>query len=117
MIDSKEKGKRYERWVCRWWQEVTGKEARRTAAVAPQLDAAGVDLIGTGRWVVQCKAVERSMDLHQVLERMPLNAGINLVMHKKSKRGTVVAMSLDDFAWVLSKLEEDDDTGPMLGIN
>lgn len=107
MIDSKGKGKRFERWCCRWWHDLTGREVRRSAAVAPELDASGIDLIGTGLWVVQCKAVERSMDLHSVLDRMPLNAGLNVVMHKKSKRGTIVAMSLEDFAYVVSRLEGD----------
>lgn len=105
MIDSKEKGKRFERWCCKWWHQLTGREVERSAAVAPHLDAQGIDLIGTGIWVVQCKSVERSMDLHKVLDRMPLDAGINVVLHKRSKRGTVVSMRLDDFAWVLSKLE------------
>jgi hypothetical protein len=112
MIDSKEKGKRFERWACKWWHCVTGRAVERTAAVAPQLDNAGVDLIGTGIWAVQCKSVERSMDVHQIIDRMPLNAGINIVMHKRSKRGTVVSLRLDDFAWILSKLENEDLPSP-----
>ena len=108
MIDSKEKGKRFERWVCKWWHQITGRQVERTAAVAPQLDAAGVDLIGTGIWCVQCKSVERSMDMHKILDRMPLNAGVNIVLHKRSKRGTVVCMRLDDFSYILSKLENED---------
>ena len=106
MIDSKNKGKRFERWCCKWWHELTGRDVQRTAAVAPQLDNAGVDLTGTGLWVVQCKAVERSMDIHQVLDRMPLDAGINVVLHKRKQRGTIVCMQLDDFALVVSKLEK-----------
>jgi len=97
MIDSKEKGKRFERWACKWWHQITGRHVERTAAVAPQLDNAGIDLIGTGIWAVQCKSVER----------MPLTAGVNIVLHKRSKRGTVVSMRLDDFAWILSKLEDE----------
>ncbi len=105
MIDSKEKGKRFERWCCKWWHSITGREVQRTAAVAPQLDNAGVDLIGTGAWVVQCKSVERSMDVHAILERMPQGTGIRTVLHKRKQRGTVVVMYLDDFAHVLSKLD------------
>lgn len=116
MIDSKEKGKRFERWCCKWWHQRTGRDVERSAAVAPHLDAQGVDLIGTGLWVVQCKSVERSMDLHAILDRMPLDAGINLVLHKRSKRGTVVSMRLDDFGWLLSKLE-DAPTRPLPGVN
>lgn len=107
MINSKDKGKRFERWCCKWWHSVTGRHVERTAAVAPQLDNAGVDLIGTGIWVVQCKAVERSMDVHAILDRMPLDAGVNIVLHKRKQRGTVVSMRLDDFAFILSKLEHD----------
>lgn len=106
MINSKDKGKRFERWCCKWWHSITGREVERTAAVAPQLDNAGIDLIGTGLWVVQCKAVERSMDHHTILDRMPLDAGINVVLHKRKNRGTVVSMRLDDFAWVVTKLEQ-----------
>lgn len=116
MIDSKDKGKRFERWVCRWWYMITGRTVERTAAVAPHLDAQGVDLYGTGLWVVQCKAVERSLDTHKILDRMPLNSGINVVLHKRSKRGTVVSMRLDDFAYMLAKME-DDDRGAMPSTN
>jgi len=108
MIDSKEKGKRFERWAAKWWHQLTGRNVERTAAVAPQLDNAGVDLTGTGIWVVQCKSVERSMDMHKILDRMPLNAGINIVMHKRSKRGTVVSLMLDDFGFILTKIESED---------
>ena len=105
MINSKDKGKRFERWCCKWWHQVTGREVQRTAAVAPQLDNAGIDLICTGLLVVQCKAVERSMDIHAVLDRMPLAAGVNVVLHKRKQRGTIVCMQLDDFAWILEKME------------
>lgn len=116
MVDSKQKGKRYERWVCRWWHELTGRNVRRTAAVAPELDNAGVDLTGTGLWVVQCKAVERSIDVHSILERMPIDAGVNVVLHKRSKRGTAVSMSLEDFAYVLSCMEHKT-VQPITGAN
>lgn len=116
MIDSKEKGKRFERWCCKWWHQITGRTVERSAAVAPHMDARGVDLIGTGSWLVQCKSIERSVDLHRILDRMPLNGGVNVVLHKRSKRGTVVSMRLDDFAHILSRLE-DDTARPLLGAN
>jgi hypothetical protein len=46
------------------------------------------------------------MDHHTILDRMPLDAGINVVLHKRKNRGTVVSMRLDDFAWVVTKLEQ-----------
>ena len=71
-----------------------------------ELDAAGVDLVESGRYLVQCKAVERSMDMHKLLDRMPKVKGTTpLVIHKKNRKGTTVTMQLADFILLATALE------------
>lgn len=66
------------------------------------LDAAGVDLANTGEFLVQCKAVERGLSAHKILDNMPNEKGkTRLMIHKKNIRkqhgGEVVSMYWADF--------------------
>ncbi len=61
MINPREKGKRFELKVAQWWRERHGGEVRRSKTVNRDLDNAGVDLVGTDPFLIQCKAVERNL--------------------------------------------------------
>ena len=66
------------------------------------LDAAGVDLANTGDFLVQCKAVERGLSAHKILDHMPNEKGkTRLMIHKRNIRkqygGEVVSMYWADF--------------------
>jgi hypothetical protein len=69
------------------------------------MDDMKVDLVETKPFYVQCKAVENLGPVHNVLAEMPKGPLINIVFHKKSRQGTIVAMSEDDF-WALLKTAE-----------
>lgn len=96
MINPREKGKRFELRVAQWWRERHGGEVRRSKTVNRDLDNAGVDLIGTDPFLIQCKAVERNIDYLPILERMP-DDGIRCVIHKRNNTRPIVAMYLDEW--------------------
>ncbi len=60
-------------------------------------DYNGIDLLGTGIYNVQLKAVERSLNYHKILSNMPKAKKINIVIHKRFEAGAIVAMTFDDF--------------------
>lgn len=68
-----------------------------------RLDDAGVDLCHTAPFYVQCKAVEKIGSMHEILGRMPKEESyMNVVFHKRSRKGTVVSMSEETF-WRLAE--------------
>lgn len=66
------------------------------------MDHAKVDLCDTGCFYIQAKAVERLGCLHTILDSMPKHKGkINLVWHKKNRKGSIVALKEEDFVSIV----------------
>ncbi len=65
------------------------------------LDYSGIDLVGTQGFNIQLKAMERSPAYHDILNIMPKDENINIIIHKRNKRGCVVVLDLDDFIKML----------------
>tara|TARA_R110000823_G_scaffold65453_1_gene153521 strand:- start:501 stop:836 length:336 start_codon:yes stop_codon:yes gene_type:complete len=105
-INGREKGKRYERQTARMWEHEMGGEVERSSYVNKKLDNAGVDLVGTDPFSIQCKAVERSMDIHQVLADMPQDEKYNVVFHKRNNKGQIACLDIKDFMELISKLRQ-----------
>lgn len=77
----------------------------RSGYVNKKLDDAGVDLVGTEPFNIQCKAVESSINVHRIIERMPVDANYNVVFHKRNHMGTVVSMDMEDFMELVGMLK------------
>ena len=105
MINSRNKGKRFELAIAKMWREITDQEVERSSFASKKLDDMGVDLTKTDPFYVQCKAHERSLDLHTILENMPHDGHYNLVVHKRNHRPPIVAMHLEDFRELLEMLK------------
>jgi hypothetical protein len=56
-------------------------------------DDAGMDLVNTGRFNIQCKHVERGLDLHGTLDKMP-TFGFNVVLWKKNRRTPLAVLTM-----------------------
>ena len=97
VINGRIKGKRFELKTAAMWTEKMGGPVERSGYVNKKLDDAGVDLVGTDPFNIQCKAVESSMNIHKILDRMPQDQNMNVVFHKRNHAGTVVSMSEADF--------------------
>ena len=99
-MNARDKGHGFERWVVqafrRFWPGCVTSRAG-----APRADAGGVDLVGTGCFNFQCKAVERGLSYHEVLRGMPEDGKFNIVLHKKNRAGVVVVLPWEDFVELL----------------
>jgi hypothetical protein len=66
-------------------------------------DDAGMDLVNTGRFNIQCKHVERGLDLHGTLERMP-TFGFNIVLWKRNRKTPLVVLTMSQAHELISLL-------------
>lgn len=106
-INSRDKGKRFELKMAHIWMNLFGGEVERSSFASKKLDDMGVDLTNTPPFNIQCKAHERSLDMHSILERMPLNDNYNVVVHKRNHRPPIVAMHLQDWLEMVQMLKRD----------
>lgn len=67
------------------------------------LDHCGVDLVGTPGFNIQLKAMERTPAYHDILDYMPKGQNKNIVIHKRNKKGCIVALRLEDFLQLIVK--------------
>lgn len=105
MINSRNKGKRFELMIAKLWMSLFGGEVERSSFASKKLDDMGVDLTNTDPFYIQCKAHERSLNLHEILERMPQDTNYNVVIHKRNHQPPIAALHLDDFVELLKMLK------------
>lgn len=102
-VNGRQKGHTYERQLAEKFREyfpdcVTSRMESKAE------DDRGGDLCNTGCFRVQAKAVERlSPQIHEVLARMHKDEKLNVVFHKRNRKGTVVSMNEETF-WILYRL-------------
>lgn len=107
-INARKKGHEYERQVMHEFRELGFTECLTSRNESKRMDDLGVDLMHTGPWQVQLKAVERLGNLHKVLKAMPAVTGkLNLVFHKRSRQGDTVTMRKEDFYALVKLLPKD----------
>ena len=105
-MNSKHKGNRFEQAVDRRLRQLF-PNVRTAREMNKWLDAQGVDFVETYPFQFQAKHVERGLDPHAVLERMPQNDQMyNVLLWKKNRKATLVVMSIEDaeeIAWILKR--------------
>jgi hypothetical protein len=75
-------------------------------AESKKLDDRGVDLAFTQGFNFQCKAVEKlSPSYHDILKQMPDDEDLNVILHKRNRKGVTVTMDLDSFKVLLTMLK------------
>lgn len=97
------KGHTFERDIAQKFRDRGWVECETSRFASKKLDDMKVDLVETDPFYVQCKAVENLGPIHNVLEEMPKKDKFNVVFHKKSRKGTIVAMSEESF-WKLIEM-------------
>jgi len=98
MVHAKNKGSSYERKIAKEFREKLGYRFCRTSRYASrEKDNQKVDLVNTGIYNVQLKATERTPPYHTILEEMPKNDGVNVIIHKRNRQTEVVVMKKEDF--------------------
>ncbi len=102
-LNAKQKGNRWELACARllkpiWPQVATARLMSKAA------DDAGMDLVNTGRFNLQCKHVERGLDLHGTLERMP-TFGFNVVLWKRNRKTALAVLTMSQAQELISLLQ------------
>lgn len=103
-MNSKQKGNRFEQAVARKLRQLF-PGVRTAREMNKWLDAQGVDFVDTYPFQFQAKHVERGLDPHAVLERMPQVDGMyNVLLWKRNRKSTLVIMDINDaeeIGWML----------------
>ena len=100
---ARRKGHDYERKVAVELRKMGFEDCETSRYANPKQDSAGVDLIGTDPFHIQCKSVETGINYHRILSEMPQGCNFNAVLHKRARR-EVVAMSKSGFYEILGML-------------
>lgn len=103
-INPRTKGHKYELDIRDWFRELGWERAVSSRSESKNKDDQGIDLCYTDPFNVQAKAVEKLGSIHDVLAKMPNDSNYNVVFHKKNRKGTIVAMTIEDFKELLESL-------------
>jgi len=103
-INARNKGNSYERKVKNEWIELGFEDCLTSRHASKYMDDLKVDLINTGPFNIQCKAVEKGVYPHKILEEMPDDSKYNVLFHKKNRQGEVVSMMKEDFYELINML-------------
>jgi hypothetical protein len=103
-INPRKKGHGYELQIRDWFRELGWIKAVSSRSESKNKDDQGIDLCYTDPFSIQAKAVEKLGSLHDILAKMPNDSNYNIVFHKKNRKGTIVAMTIEDFKELLEML-------------
>lgn len=98
------KGHGYELQIRDFFRDLGWSRAVSSRSESKNKDDQGIDLCFTDPFNIQAKAVEKLGSLHDVLSKMPQDSNYNLVFHKRNRKGTVVAMTIEDFKELIEQL-------------
>jgi len=96
-MNSRNKGHAYERKIAQELRDLGYSECKTSRYESRALDDEKVDLTHTDPFNVQLKAVENLGSAHNTLNEMPDDDNINVVFHKRNRKGTIVSMTKEDF--------------------
>lgn len=69
------------------------------------LGYSGVDLTGTALFNFQLKAQGRVIPYHTILGGMPKGNNTNVILHKRTNKGVVAVVEIEDFLKIASTLK------------
>lgn len=103
-INSKTKGSDYERKIRLEMIDLGWTDCETARYASRKVDDSKVDLCNTAPFNIQCKAMEKTPNLFNELDKMPEDDNYNLVFHKKNNRGEIVIMRKEVFYEILQML-------------
>jgi hypothetical protein len=103
-VNGRNKGNTYERSLAQLFREL-GFTCTTSRYSSKELDDKKVDLCGLPI-NVQAKAVERLGCMHRVLAEMPVDEKVNVVFHKKNRKGTICCLTEKDFLKIFKLLKD-----------
>jgi hypothetical protein len=97
-MNSRTKGHGFERETARRLRQEVWPECYTSRfAGSLLLDCSGVDLVGTPGYNIQLKALEKVPSYHGILDAMPKDDNMNVIIHKRNNKGSIAVMNIDDF--------------------
>lgn len=101
------KGHNFEREMAQLFRELGWSDCVTSRSESKNLDDLGIDLCYTDPFQIQCKAQEK-MDTapHDLLSSMP--EGLNVVIHKRNNKGTIVYLDLKNFLNLIKEYKHND---------
>jgi hypothetical protein len=100
---ARNKGHSYERKIVKEFMKLGWKDCVTSRSESKRTDDAGVDLMYTEPYNVQCKAQEKMTENYfDLLDSMP-DKGINVIFHKRNYKGEVAVLSKEDFYKLIKK--------------
>ena len=110
MINSKDKGKKFELTVAHLFKDYGFADAHRTAQFCGNTGQAG-DVEGVPHLHIECKAQER-MQLYDWIDQAKRDASHNgkipVVIHKKNNSEVLVTMRFEDFMKLYMEYEQNE---------
>jgi len=103
-INARKKGHGYELAIRDFFKDLGYNKAVSSRSESKNKDDQGIDLCFTDPFNIQAKAVEKLGSIHDILSRMPVDDNYNLVFHKRNRKGTIVAMTIEDFKEIMQML-------------
>ena len=100
MNKNRDKGIRFE-LECIHILEELGFKAVSSRSESRALDNIGVDIVTDAPFNIQCKFTVKAPSYHRLLKEMPKDKA-PIVMHKRSREGVVVVMTLSTFQRLLN---------------
>ena len=100
MINSKDKGKRYELEVANYFKEQGFDKARRSVQYNGKAEKGQADVVGVPFLHIECKHNEKlnvEEAMQQALRDNKNKQKIPVVIHRKNREKSKVTMRLDDF--------------------
>lgn len=97
-------GHNFERSVRLWFRERGWEKCETTRYANRALDDAGVDLVGTEPFQLQCKFTQNKPKYEELLETMPKTGLMSIVAHKVINKGTYIIMDLETFDILIKHL-------------
>jgi hypothetical protein len=102
-LNAKQKGNRWE-LLCAHLLRPIFPQAATARLMSKAADDAGMDLVNTGRFNIQCKHVERGLDLHGTLDKMP-TFGFNIVLWKRNRKTPLAVLTMSQAHTLISLLQ------------
>lgn len=87
-VNSRSKGAKFELWCIDKMRHLF-PDAVSSRSESKRLDDAGVDICYTGNFSFQCKAVEKGLNPRRVIEAMPDDGKVNILLWKRNRKGVL----------------------------
>lgn len=104
---SRTKGHAFERWVAKKFRRIF-PDARRHLEFQTQAAALGVDLINTGRYLVQCKKLKKYASISRIFEVKvcPIEGGCPVLVTQGDRLEPMAVLPFSEFLRLVKKAEE-----------